>query len=432
MKLKHILAIIPAILIASCQKDFLEPESLSTFDDNYIYSNVDDARAGVNAVYSQFNEDAFTSRLSSNLTGNTDIETQSGWGNAGDRYQIWDLQASEGNADLDKLWTAAYKAIRDANIAIKGLTNSGNLENTDVSVKNTFNHLLGEAYTIRAYWYSMLIYYFGDVPYSIEAPVAGAEFSLPKTDRNTILANEIQNLINVEENMQWADQLPYGIEQVNREYTLGMIARLSLQRGGYYLTPELNMVRKGDYLDYYTIAKTYSHKLIQLKDRELPTDFRQIFLNQVKFTSPVNEDILFEIPFSINDGDVAWNIGIEVNFDNATHNYGQCSNYMEMPHTYYMSFDSSDIRRDVTCGLFRYDNTLTKHFIDGSGISQAKWDRTKLTTPPGKASTKDTGINWPMMRYADVLLMYAEAENELNGPTIDAKEALKKSSSKSL
>jgi starch-binding outer membrane protein, SusD/RagB family len=44
----------------------------------------------------------------------------------------------------------------------------------------------------------------------------------------------------------------------------------------------------------------------------------------------------------------------------------------------------------------------------------------------GSESSKGTGINWPLMRYSDVLLMLAEAENELNGPTELAKECLRK------
>ena len=49
-----------------------------------------------------------------------------------------------------------------------------------------------------------------------------------------------------------------------------------------------------------------------------------------------------------------------------------------------------------------------------------------MTSTPGKDSSKGTGINWPLMRYSDVLLMLAEAENELNGPTALAKEQLLK------
>lgn len=429
MKLKIILAIVPLVLIAySCEKDFLEPKSISSFDTNYVFSNVDDARNAVNAIYASFNQDAFRSRLSNNMTGNTDIETSSGWSSSSDRYQIWNLEATVGNRDLDIVWTYAYSAIRDANVAIEGLTASGNLESSDVSVRNTFNHLLGEAHTIRAYWYSMLTYYFGDVPYSITAPKAGSDFNLPKTPRNTILAGEIQAMINVEENMQWRDALPFGIEQVNREYTLGMIARLALQCGGYYLTPELNMVRDNDYLDYYAIAKQYSKKLMDLKDRPLPTDFRQIFLNQCQFVKPAEDsDILFEVPFAKGGGDVGWNIGITVQGGTtAKHDYGSGNNYMHMPPTYYMSFDPADIRREVTCGLWRI-NTEAEHEHVGSGnISQGKWSRWFLPDPPGKESAKGTGINWPMMRYADVLLMFAEAENELNGPTAEAQNALKR------
>lgn len=428
MKVKNILAVLTVLVFASCSDDFLDPDSISTFDNEYIYSNVDDARNGVNAAYSYFNQDAFRSRLSNNMTGNTDIEHQGGWGSQGDRYQIWNLNANSSNRDLDIVWTNGYKAIRDANISIEGIMNSGNLDSDDQSVRDTFYQLLGEAYTLRAYWYSMLIYYFGDIPYVTKAPVAGDNFFLPKTHRNEILSGEIQNLIDIEENMKWADQCRFGIEQVNREYTLGMIARLSLQRGGYYLTPELTMVRDGDYLDYYTLAKTYTAKLMALKDRELPRDFRQVFLNQAKFQSPVNDDVLFEVPFSLNSGDVGWNIGIQVDGGTtAAHDYGSGGNYMAMPPSYYLSFDSNDIRRDVTCGLYKITTEFTKEFISGPlNISQGKWSRVDLETPPGPSTAKSTGINWPMMRYSDVILMYAEAENELNGPTSEAQNALRR------
>lgn len=428
MKIKYLIATITVLFLASCSKDFLEPKSISTFDLQYVYSNVDDARNGVNAIYSYFNQDAFRSRLSNNMTGNTDIEHQSGWTSSGDRYQIWNLDALSTNRDLEIVWTYAYKAIRDANIAIEGLKSSGNLESNDIAVQKTYKQLLGEAVTLRAYWYSILTFYYGDVPYVTEAPVAGADFNLPKTDRNVILSGEIQAMMDVEEGMQWGDQTKYGIEQVNREYTLGMIARMSLQRGGYYLTPSLTMARESDYLDYYQIAKQYTKKLMDLKDRELPRDFRQIFLNEAKFLTPADSDILFEVPFSLNSGDVGWNIGITVvGGTSSNHDYGSGNNYMAMPPSYYLSFDSKDIRRDVTCGLYQYNANFEKEFNPNPlNISQGKWSRAFLDVPPGASTAKSTGINWPMMRYSDIILMYAEAENELNGPTAEAQNALKR------
>lgn len=432
MKIKNILLAAALIVSASCE-DFLEPDSLSTFDTKYVFSNVDDARKGVSAIYSYFGQDAFRSRLSNNMTGNTDIEHASGWGNGGDRYQIWDLNALPSNRDLDIVWTYAYRAIRDANIAIEGILASDALNSSDAAVSSTMNHLLGEAYTLRAYWYSMLTFYFGDVPFITEAPKAGNDFFLPKEDRNVILSQVVQDMIDIESKMLWADQLPYGIEQVNREYTLGMIARIALQRGGWFLKPDLTMARESDYLDYYTIARDYSKKLMDLKDRPLNADYREVFMNQCKFVSRPNEDMLFEVPFANGSGDVGWNIGIRVDGGaTAAHEYGSGNNYMKIPPTYFYSFDTLDIRRDVTCALYKVSTSFEEEFIgvnnaaDPLNIAQGKWSRHFLDIPPGKASAKGTGINWPMLRYADVLLMYAEAENELNGPTGEAQNALRR------
>jgi hypothetical protein len=430
--MKRGLLVLPIWLaIVSCS-DFLEPESISTFDTQYIYSNVDDARKGVNAIYVQFGQDGFRSRLSNNMTGNTDIEHATGWDRQdGGRREIWNLNALPNNNDLRIFWNAAYTAIRDANIAIEGLEASEALNSSDVSVSKTMHHLLGEAYTLRAYWYSMLTFHFGDVPNVREAPKSGNDFFIPKIARNEILSDVIQDMIDVEERMMWADELPYGIEQASREYALGMIARLSLQRGGYFLTPELTMERAGDYLDYYQLANDYTKKLMSLKDRALNDDYREVFLNNSKFQTPVNDDILFEVPFAVGNGDVAWNTGITViGGANATHDYGSGSNYMAIPATYYFSFDKEDARRDVTCALYYVDETFTERFVgaeEGRGarnIAQGKWSRHFLDNAPGKNSAKGTGINWPMLRYSDVLLMFAESENELNGPTASAKEAL--------
>lgn len=422
--IKNILIIALAFIMHSCS-DFLEPDSLSTFNSEYVFSNVDDARKATNAIYTHFNQDAFRSRLSNNMTGNTDIEQNFGTSTS-DRYQIWNLTPQVTNGDLKVVWEEAYKAIRDANFVIDGINASAALNSTDPAIKSNMRQFLGEAYTLRAYWYSMLVFHFGDVPFMTQAPKAGVEFNLPKEDRNVILSAVIQDMIDVEKDMQWADQTSYGIEQVNREYTLGMIARLALQRGGWFLKPDMTMDRKSDYLDYYQIAKDYTQKLMTLKDRDLPKDFNQIFLNESKFivANPKTSDVLFEVPFPIGQGDVGWNIGIRV--DAGTHPYGSGGNYMNIPPSYLYSFDTKDIRRDVTCGLYYLDKDLVPQVVGIGAIAQGKWSREYLSPAPGASTNKGTGINWPMLRYSDVVLMYAEAENELNGPTAAAQSALKR------
>ena len=61
-----------------------------------------------------------------------------------------------------------------------------------------------------------------------------------------------------------------------------------------------------------------------------------------------------------------------------------------------------------------------------TGMGVGKWSKLYMQSPLGASSGSNTGINSVRMRFADVLLMYAEAVNELYGPRDDAKEALKR------
>jgi hypothetical protein len=196
-----------------------------------------------------------------------------------------------------------------------------------------------------------------------------------------------------------------------------------LMRGGYWMYPDKSMQRKADYLEYYHIANDYCKKLLELKPRPLP-EFGTVFMNENKYIKPVNSDVLYEVAFHPGFGDVGWCNGVRV--DGGTHPYGAGSNYLSFPPTYYHSFDTLDKRLPVTCYLVYYDNNLQQQPAGTGAIAPGKWNRMLVPSPLGSASAKGTGINWPLMRYSDILLMLAESENEISGPTADAKEALRK------
>jgi hypothetical protein len=139
--------------------------------------------------------------------------------------------------------------------------------------------------------------------------------------------------------------------------------------------------------------------------------------------TPQNDDVLYEVAFHPGFGDVGWCNGVKV--DAGSHPYGSGSNYLSLPPSYYYSFDTLDKRLEVTCAINYYDASLQETPAAVTSIAPGKWNRLWLKTAPGAASAKGTGINWPLMRYSDVLLMLAETENEIsNGPTAAAKEAL--------
>ncbi|RZK32813.1 MAG: RagB/SusD family nutrient uptake outer membrane protein [Hymenobacter sp.] len=196
-------------------------------------------------------------------------------------------------------------------------------------------------------------------------------------------------------------------------------------RGGYWLYPDMTMKRKADYKDYYQIANTYCRKLMTLKPREL-SDYGKVFLNENKYIKPVNDDVLYEVAFAPGFGDVGWVVGIGVTNGAQFHSFGSTTIQMYMTPTYYHSFDTTDLRLPVNCSIVSYNDTLAQVSTSPTSINVGKWNRMLVPTPLGASSAKGTSINWPMMRYADVLLMLAESENELNGPTADAIEAFKK------
>lgn len=419
MKYIKILSLAIVALSLACCKKFLDTDSPSTFTQDYIFNTEADATKAVYSAYALFNQDAFTSRVSNNFTGNSDIEV-GGVSSAPDnsRRDIWSFEATDANGDLRTVWNNAYNAINRANLCEEGIMQS------PIAEEPGMQQLLGEAKALRAIWYYLLMNHWGDVPFSVRPTRAGDNFYLPRTGRDTILTFLINDLKEIEPHMQWADQTTYGIERINREFVLGLIARLSLMRGGYWLYPDMQMRRKDDYLDYYKIADSACKKLISLKPHTLNPDFGKIFLNECQYVVTKNEDVLYEVAFQPGYGDVAWCNGVRV--DGGTHPYGAGSNYLSLTPTYYHSFDTLDTRLPVTCSIIYYDKNLIQTPTGPTSIAPGKWNRMLVPNPLGSASAKGTGINWPMMRYSDVLLMMAEAENEINGgPTADAINALK-------
>jgi hypothetical protein len=99
---------------------------------------------------------------------------------------------------------------------------------------------------------------------------------------------------------------------------------------------------------------------------------------------------------------------------------------MTLTPSYYHSFDTTDLRLPVTASIVSYNDTLAQVSTSPTSINIGKWNRMLVPSPLGPSSAKGTAINWPLMRYSDVLLMLAETENELSGPSAAAQEALKK------
>jgi hypothetical protein len=94
--------------------------------------------------------------------------------------------------------------------------------------------------------------------------------------------------------------------------------------------------------------------------------------------------------------------------------------------SYLYLFDSTDVRRDVT--IAPYDVFVDNDKKIGMAITamrDGKYRRDWIKPAiPGTSAVQYFGLKWQLIRYSDVLLMFAEAENELNGPTTAAYNAI--------
>lgn len=449
IKNKYILAMAiigGGISFTSCS-DVLDVDYPSQTDINYVFSNTDDATTAINGVYVKFCEDPFTSRMSNVWMQNTDVEVacpSAGNPSGGHRSDIWGLQASAdvSFSDIYKAWNNNLESIELANNVITGCTNSSIATNSEIL------QIKGEAVCLKAWRYLMLCNFWGDVPYYDVASEYGQELDKPKTDKNIIYSRCLQQLVDAEVNMKWSDANTGGIERCNRDFALGLIAKMALFRAGYGMTKDGTMKRADDYLDtsdaqlavtytnlsgeqvtartsddYYALAKWACQKLIQLKGRSLRANYGEIFEDEENYTHKNNDEILYEVAFVQNrGGDVGWCIGVT---NSNSKSNGTTTNQVGVNPVYYQSFNTNDVRRDVTCSRYAHDNdTIT--VCASTGMNIAKWDRYEASVNLGSTSSKGTGINWPIMRYSEVLLMLAEAENHLNGPTELAKEQLTK------
>ena len=436
-KILYIAAFALTVGFSSCE-DTLETESLSTDNLEYLCSNPTDARKMIDHVYSYFCEDTYTSRMSTNWMQNTDVEagflTKANTSEAS-RRGIWALNASQ-FSDIRNAWDNSLKAIDFANQCIAGIENSDMYKNGDKDMKQ----LHGEAYCLRAYWYWLMCNFWADVPFATE-PTTKENYSQAggRVDKNIIYTHLIQDLINVEEEMQWASAIT--VERMNREFALGFIVKLAMFRAGYSMQADGTMARSSQtgeeyavkYVDekgteqtatsaddYYKVAKAYAMKLIKLKDRVLNTNFKEVFDNEINGCNPSDGDVLFEMGFVPNSGgDIGWCHGLSV----VASSKGAGTTYANLTPSYACSFNEQDQRLPVTCANFRWLNDNKQAAVDALGVQPAKWCRMDLTVTNVK--DKGTGINWPVLRYADVLLMLAEADNEINGaPTALAKQML--------
>ena len=426
--------------LASCN-DFLEVDAPSAYTEEFVFSQKSEIQRALNGVYAQaLVNDLYGNAYQRTFILNSDVDFQVSSDNAHSHTSYARLDCDDQGGDIYKFWTAAYNLIEYANKFVKSAEASELYDPEDAELMQW----IGEARCLRAMAYHDMVVMFGDVPFTFEpAAEHGADFVIPIADRETIQKTLIEDLQKAASAMSSTSSVT--VEHCSKEFAHALIARIALTAGGYSLRPDKDnarsygtMKRPDNYLEYYKIAMNHADSVITAGTHKLTASYQDVFVNECNYQVVNNDDPIFEIPFAKEStGNTGYVQGPTYSdYEGKTVGvWGKCDGGARLNAFYRFLFRENDKRREFVNGLWYYSYYTT---TDGSladsvyirndySVHNNKWS--KLWTSEGNALGNDksgsTGINYPYMRYADVLLMYAEAANEINGgPTDKAVDCL--------
>lgn len=429
MKLKNILISGIGVLAFTSCGDYLDVDAPSSYTTDITFGSTGAVEKALNGVYTDIlSGNTFGGNLYGTLMLNSDVDFASNGSNTAQTNAPQRFDCKIESSTAEKLWDQLYKTIEDANEFIDNVQASSIYNSEDSA---TLKQFVGEAKVIRAMCYSELVWYYGDVPFTMKGTFHDGILVPEIASRDVVLKAVIEDLIDAAKGMN-NDKTA---EHITQDAAYAMIARLALQAGGYSLrhTEDANsygyMARPDNYKDFYTIARDYAKKVIDGKRHDLSKSFQDVFVDECNFVVNEGDDVIFEIPFAKeSSGNVGYSQGPQVALSDGTAPFawGECKGNVRTTAFLRYQYDKNDKRRDYVCGMWYYTSAGVPTMQLTYTCHNNKWSKLWSSTTFGADKTSNTGINFPYLRYADVLLMFAEAENELNGPTDEAYAALKK------
>jgi hypothetical protein len=291
--------------------------------------------------------------------------------------------------------------------------------------------ILGEALTLRTIYYADLVKAWGDVVARFE-PISSVTMYLPKSSRDLIYKQLLADLAEASELVGWPNEnsRTANVEQINKAFVKAFRARLCLAASGYSQYPD-GIRRSTDpelsVATLYPIALQECLDVINSGKVKLETTFETVFRKNCQDLlvdpDPAGFESLWEIPFAQGRGRHLYTYGVKHNSVDQYTGQNQGGTYGPLPFVFY-DYDVKDTRRDVSCVPYQYGTAtgtppVAKQELRALnswcfGKWRYEWMDRNVT------STNDDGVNKIYMRYAEVLMMAAEIENELTGPAAAA------------
>jgi starch-binding outer membrane protein, SusD/RagB family len=415
------------VLFFSACEDQLTEQPQNFYSTADFFKNTERLKMAVNGVYEVFSNQGTYGQYWMVYDCDTDISFINGSGTGHVARDLGHYNIYVEHSWLQETWQLYYQGIDRANTILENMDKVAIEDDEDQAL---FDQLIAETRSLRAMCYFDLVLLFGDVPMKTTASKAQDNFKLTRTDRQVIF-----DLI--EDDFEAAiPHLKYSTDQsgayngrFNKGAAMGMLARVNLFRAGYFLAQDGTMKRYENYKDYYQKVIDITDELIASGKHTLLSSYETLFKNMCELKSVTTENI-WEIPFynAIGEKPHTSMMGTyngPVISDKSI--YGRANSFIKTHNFFYDLYQPTDLRRDVSVAKFQIkaDNSVSEYNVKSSiNWAPGKWRRNWQTG--AIKDNNNTDVNWVLIRYADVLLMRAEAENEINGVTATAVEYLNK------
>ena len=451
---------IVALMMAGCS-DFFDTNSPSTLDKKAVFSSPERTELAINAVYELMGEnDSYRNRIGCGFAGmNTDIEwsTQSTSSDIQNKQTVlYDMTTSNGKVANGKksIWYYLNAMVERSNNIIEGVEEYG-----DPANNAQMRYFLGEAYFLRSFAYLEQVKYWGDVParfVSLAEDDGGV--NVKKTDRNEIYEHLRADLQKAADYLPWSPECPgtanNNVGRANKAAALALLARADLMYAGKAVRPTTIDDPTGYSVRYniedaevrkqvYQEALEACAEIIKNEDYKLAADFEKPFRQICSdVTSYKDMEHIWVMPFADGSRGQILNYNApKISSDAQSvlggvlpgYGGGSSSGSVCVSPQLIFAFDKADKRREVTCflGQWMYDNGSGENTSDSARMNifpgvdpQANRLYQKHTQASnfylgkyrfewmadGRSHTgTDDGVDFPVLRYADVLLMFAEA-----------------------
>jgi len=389
MAMKKYIALVLFPVLLACSDDFVNVDSFDQ-DSESFFNSPEDYQSALIAAYDLLQATYINVMLGEIASNNTLAGGESATDVPGIQ-EIDDMIHTPVNQQLRDIWSWMYAGINRANFILEFK------DNIDFAEKEV---ILAEARFLRAYYYFELIKWFGDVPFALDQRIQfGDQYIVDRTPKAEIYA---QLEVDLAQGAQVLPTVAAEAGRVTKGAALALLGKIHLYQGEF------------------EAAATALEEVINSGAYDLVGDYSILFENDNENTM----ESVFEVQYTdeegagfgclqCSEGNIAVGFNGIRNYSGPVFESGFSFNVPTAEA--YQAFEPQDLRRDVAIlDIEAWANANTDVSYD-VGFEHTGYYNRKYLARQGDLNTPDANLtnpnNYRSIRFADVLLMAAEALN---------------------